>query len=58
MCVKQDGVMIILKTLNFHEIFRGLLVTHRGYKCSHPPLVIYIIIEKKGEKIVAGNYIT
>ena len=55
MCIKQDGVMIILKTLNVHEIFRGLLVTHPGYKCTHPPLVIYIL-KKKGEK--TGNYIT
>lgn len=50
MCIKQDGVMIILKTLNFNEIFWGLLVTHPGYKCTHPPLVIYIL-KTKGEKL-------
>ena len=37
--------------------FLGVLVTHPGYKCTHLPLVIYIL-KKKGEKTVAGNYIT
>ena len=38
--------------------FLGVLVTHPGQRCTHLPLVIYILKKKKGEKTVAGNYIT